>query len=674
MLTRPGSPSLRSFGILVLAVGTSLPGQLFAQENPERLDSIIPLLDRTRKDTLQLRMLIMAAESWYTSPNAFPYLHRLDSLSTELLQDPSAKVRAKARHARGAYHFFIGYHAKFERNIPLALASLEQATKHFGDGGHHHAVGECHDALGLVLQLAGEDGEAEEHFRDELRIARRINDPGLLNQSLIHLARIAGDRGQWAMADTYLDSCGAGPPGDSALVLVERARILGGQGRKEEQEQSLQAALSAGGRSENPWDQLPAYTPLVRLLYASERFAEGRDKARACAVLAARMGDQVAECTCIMLEGDGAYLMGDGPTAEARWLAGMELAESNGTIGVARELGDEGSMLHAAAKLKQLYAAQGRTAEALRYTQLWAELSDSVRQMDGRSEVLLLQYREQRALDSLTHEQSLLRSRLEHEGVLAEERLQRYVLLGVAIIVILLLIGLWSRSRFREKANKRIIKAHEDLLESERQRENEAVRTRIARDIHDDIGSGLTKIAMLSNEAKRKVQAEADELHTTLDRITTHSRSVSAALSDIVWSVDPAQDSSAELVHHANHVAHRLLDDAGMRHELSFEHTEPGHPVSPSTKHHVMMVMKEAINNALKYAEAQRITVRLTAGAGRFELLVQDDGKGFDPLAAARAGNGMRNMDERAKALGAGFTLTAASGQGCTIAMAGPLV
>ncbi|MBL7983916.1 MAG: hypothetical protein JNM91_02910, partial [Flavobacteriales bacterium] len=109
-----------------------------AQENPARLDSIVPLLDPAKKDTTQLTMLIWACESWSTSPKAFPFLHRLDTLSAELLLHSSARVRERARHARGAFHFFTGYHAKFERNIPRALASFQQAITDFQAGGHEH--------------------------------------------------------------------------------------------------------------------------------------------------------------------------------------------------------------------------------------------------------------------------------------------------------------------------------------------------------------------------------------------------------------------------------------------------------------------------------------------------------------------------------------------------------
>ena len=159
----------------------------------------------------------------------------------------------------------------------------------------------------------------------------------------------------------------------------------------------------------------------------------------------------------------------------------------------------------------------------------------------------------------------------------------------------------------------------------------------------------------------------------TLERISSHSREVSAALSDIVWTVDPAHDTSMELVNHARLVAQRLLDGSGVAHELRFDHIDPAHPVAPGTKHHIVMVIKEAINNALKYAEAKHIKVQFEAGAHRVKLVVSDDGKGFDPAASARTGNGLRNMQARAEAIAGTLAIESAIAGGCVLQLEGPL-
>ena len=246
------------------------------------------------------------------------------------------------------------------------------------------------------------------------------------------------------------------------------------------------------------------------------------------------------------------------------------------------------------------------------------------------------------------------------------------VLAIAALLARLLYVARRNETQLRAK-NQEIVEAHEQAMQAEKQREAEQVRTRIARDIHDDIGSGLTKITLLGNEAKVNMQVSVEALVATLDRIITHSREVGAALGDIVWAVDPAHDTSIELVSHARLMAQRLLDGTGVAHEFRIAHIDPAHPVTPGTKHHIVMVMKEAINNALKYAGAIRITVELEAGAHHFMLHVKDDGKGFDPAAMATAGNGLRNMQARSEAIGSMLTVESSLGCGCTVRMEGPL-
>lgn len=265
------------------------------------------------------------------------------------------------------------------------------------------------------------------------------------------------------------------------------------------------------------------------------------------------------------------------------------------------------------------------------------------------------------------------RERLKADARLAEERThsRNRLIGGVLVLCIAILLG-WLLFTTRRK-NAKILRAQEQVVEAEKQRETEQVRTRLARDIHDDIGSGLTKIALLGNEAKRRMQESSEELSATLDRIITHSREVSASLSDIVWTVNPEHDNSAELVSHAQNLARRMLDHSAVAHEFHFRHEEPLFDVAPGTKHHIVMVMKEAINNALKYAEAKHISVELEAGAQHFSLQVKDDGKGFDPVAMAATGNGLRNMRARAEAIGATLAMESEPGLGCTVRMEGPL-
>lgn len=653
----------RAFLILL---GVISLGSLRAQENPARLDSITPLLDPAKKDTLQLTMLIWACESWSTSPKAYPFLRRLDTLSAELLLHPSAHVRARARHARGAFHFFTGYHAKFERNIPHALSSFEQAITDFQEGGHEHAVGECLDALGLVYGLAGAEDRSERAYRDELRIARSIAHTGLRIQALTHLAGIHMGRKEYDIAWACLDSCANGSAADSALVLVERARIRHVQGRTEDAEALLLRSLTVAGRSDNAWDSLPALAPLTRLYYERGMQAEGLRTARICALLAERMGDQTAQCGCINLIGDGLALSGDHRGAELWYRRGLALADSLGNVGVARELGDEGSMLYALNGLRAVLKAQGRAVEALEITDRWSVLKDSVERMNGREAVLFSRFREEELRDSLEHVNSARTMALEHAHELASERTRRYIIIGACALALALALALWSRFRIARKANTAILAAQDKLVNSEKQREAEQVRTRIARDVHDQLGSDLTKLSMLGSEVSASLKDDpgsVPQLVADIDRIASEA---GRSLSDIVWAVEPAHDTLTGLMDRSRQFCERMLKDCGATYTIDCIVEGRDRPIDPATKRDLYLILREAVNNTVKYAEAHCIHVTFVAREHSIRLEVKDDGKGFNTTSAMRKGRGLRNLKERAERLD-GRLVIASEPQGGTL-------
>lgn len=625
---------------------------LHAQENPARLDSITPLLDPAKKDTLQLTMLIWACESWTTSPKAFPYLERLDDLSAELLLDKRPSVRKRARHARGAYHFFTGYHAKFERNIPLALSSFEQAIADFEQGGHDHAVGECLDAIGLVYGLAGANDQAEASFSEELRIGRSIGHHFLQTQALVHLARSSTERGEHDRAWAYLDSCGKGSPADTSMVLNERAHIRSAQGRYADAESLYRRSLAAASRSHNEWDKLPALAPLARLLYGTERPAEGLLIANECAAVAERMGDATAHCGCVNLVGDGHRLLGDLSKAASAYLKGLALAEATGNVGASRELGDEGSMLYATARLKEVFKQQGRTAEALGMTERWAALSDSVERMNGREDVLRIRFREEALRDSLSHVQAAQVDALQHELQLRRERTRRNVVVGVTATLIIIALLLWSRIRMARKANAAILAAQDKLVSSEKQREADQVRAGIARDVHDQLGSDLTKLSMLGSEVNASLKDDpgaVPRLAADIDRIAIEA---GRSLSDIVWAVEPAHDTLTGLMDRSRQFCERMLKDCGATYTIDCIVEGRDGPIDPALKRDLYLILREAVNNTVKYAEAHCIHVTFVAREHNIRLEVKDDGKGFNTTSVMRKGHGLRNLKERAERLG----------------------
>lgn len=638
-----------------------------SQENPERLDSILPLLDPASKDTNQLRMLIWASESWTTSPNAWPYLRRLDSLSNELLLAKEPRIRERARHARGAYHFFVGYHAKFERNIPQALHSFQQAIKDFDAGGHRHAVGQCLDGLGLVYGLADEQDRAEAAFRKELEIGREIGHDGLRTQALVHLASVQAARGHFANARLSLDMAPARTPSDSTLVLIEMAHVHALEGSRDEAERSLRKSLEVASRTTNAWDSLPALTPLIRLLYTSGRQTEGLLMARTCVRLAERMGDATAHCGCINLVADGLRDMGHPDQAEPWYRKGLALAEHTGNIGAARELGDEGSMLYASDGLRGLYKSQGRLSEALAMSELWSMLKDSVQRMNGREEVLTARFMEEAIRDSLVSVAERQQRALAEDRRASRDRLRLSVAVIIVLLALILALAFWSRARLLRRTNHAILSAQQEVVNSEKRREAEEVRTRIARDVHDQLGSDLTKLVMLGTEVNASVKDDPAAVPMLAARIEHIASDATRSLSDIVWAVDHANDSLSRLIEHSRRYCERMLAGSGIDHTIECRVEGRDRSIDPATRRDLYLILREAVNNAVKYADADGIEVVFVAHGNKVLLTVKDDGRGFNLPHAMRQGHGLGNLKARAERMGGSLVIASEPGGGTLI-------
>jgi len=650
------SSFLRSVLATVLAFGSCWSnGGAFAQENPERLDSVIRQLDRTSEDTIQLALLISACESWYTSNNAFPYMQRLDSLSKKLLTSSDPAVRERAVHARGAFHFFTGYHAKFARNIPLALHSFHAAMDEFGSIGSQGALAETYDALGILFRAVGDHEQAFAAFLEERRIAASLQRPHITTQALVHLAACAADQGDFQAATLYLDSCGAGSPTDSSAVLNERARIATINGNRPTAIQLLQESLAIAKRSTNPWDQLPVLAPLARAHYAMDQNTDGLSTAKECERISKEVGDQTAFCTCMVLVGEGERRTGQTKSAEGKLLDALQLAHEIGNIGAARELGDEGSVLHITELLGRHYREQGRVAEALKMSDAWIVAQGELQRMSGRDEMLVMAFREEQLIDSLEYVNTTERESLLHAAKVQSERSKTIMLFAFAILVALIALVIWSRSRLLARSNAAILAAQQQLVESEKAREADVVRTRIASDIHDQLGSHLTKLVMLSDEVIANHVDKGSTLKTT-NAIKRVAHDATRSLSDIVWAVDPHQDDLSSLVERIRSHSLHMLEGTAIEHTIDCVHTGTHQRIDPSTKRDIQLIHREALNNAIKHAQATRIDVVMNSGPDRIVLRISDNGIGLGETAGI-AGNGVRNMHRRAERIGATLRL-----------------
>ncbi|MDX1911890.1 MAG: 7TM diverse intracellular signaling domain-containing protein [Saprospiraceae bacterium] len=230
----------------------------------------------------------------------------------------------------------------------------------------------------------------------------------------------------------------------------------------------------------------------------------------------------------------------------------------------------------------------------------------------------------------------------------------------------------------REKMEIELASRTEEIHRKNKELESlkmEQTRMRIARDLHDEMGSTLSSISIMAESAKRKLTEDADR--TQLDFIGVKTREVMDSMSDIVWSVNPENDRFEQVVVRMEELTTTLM----VAREIPFHFEAPtsdemAHVDIPMEKRKdFYLIFKEALNNAVKYAQASRVEVKIEVPEGKVLLTVRDNGVGFNinNVQPGLGGNGLRNMFNRANNIQADLNIESEPGNGTTVRLEMPL-
>lgn len=214
-------------------------------------------------------------------------------------------------------------------------------------------------------------------------------------------------------------------------------------------------------------------------------------------------------------------------------------------------------------------------------------------------------------------------------------------------VVVILVLTVFFRMRMR-----RHLERIEWLQAVERE------RARIARDMHDDLGAGLTRIAMLGASVRRQ---------DTVDEICTTACGLVTAMDEIVWAVNPRHDTLDSLAAYLGKYAQDFLGKAGLRCRLDIPFDLPERSLAAPVRHGLFLAFKEALNNIVRHALAHEVHVTLECDDQGFILTVRDDGRGFNAANDAGLGDGLGNMRHRIDTLGGRFEIESAVGAGTSV-------
>lgn len=345
------------------------------------------------------------------------------------------------------------------------------------------------------------------------------------------------------------------------------------------------------------------------------------------------------------------------------------------------EAGELNSLSTFSKQLYEVYFQLGDHENALIYYKKFDAARDSLYSTESKLQIEALTT--QREID-------LKNKQIELDKLAVEKKRNERLYFGIGLLLLMFLLLFIYRNFINQKnanilledKNVRISKAmqelretQEQLIETEKQKEKALLRERISQDIHDDISSNLTKISLLSERLKLKInKSGAAEDDGLVEKITYFSRESVTKLGDIIWSTNPERDNLESLLSYMRDFLNKFLEDAPLEYQVHFPDELPAESINPELRQNLFLVLKESVHNAVKYSKASRIDVTFESGDGQYRLVVADDGVGMTGDLVQGSGNGMENMKKRMGAVGGQMLIGSTSGKGTTLEFFGALL
>jgi signal transduction histidine kinase/ligand-binding sensor domain-containing protein len=235
------------------------------------------------------------------------------------------------------------------------------------------------------------------------------------------------------------------------------------------------------------------------------------------------------------------------------------------------------------------------------------------------------------------------------------------------IFVLLLLLLSWFIYYLSTK------KLRQKLFLLKQQQQITSLRNRIASDIHDDIGAGLTKISIQSELAKQNKKALANDYLEVIENINLQSHDLVNSLGEIVWTINPQYDKAESMLAYFRHYIHKFLEGLPLQYHIYFPDAVTDEDVHPDIKRNLFLILKEALNNAVKHAHANELNIYFEINAHHYIMRIEDNGKGMNDEHENIFGNGLKGMKNRAAQINAVLKIASQQNKGTTVFIEGDL-
>ncbi len=235
--------------------------------------------------------------------------------------------------------------------------------------------------------------------------------------------------------------------------------------------------------------------------------------------------------------------------------------------------------------------------------------------------------------------------------------------MAAVALVALILLSVWYYTNSKLEKQK---------LEMEKREAIEKERNRISQDVHDDMGSGLTKIAILSEVVKKQL-AEPEKAKEQLEKIAGFSRELVDNLQDIIWVLNPKNDTLESLSSYIREYGLKYFEPLAVQVKFNYPEHFANKVLSEEQRRNIYMTVKESFTNIAKHAWSNEVTVTIAETSNEILLAIADDGKGFDVSKVRVFANGLKNMQNRIEQIGGSYNISSVPGNGTLTAIRLPV-
>jgi len=637
-------------------------------QNQKRIDSLLNVLESAKEDTAKVNILnALGSELRSNNPDTSILLAtQALSLSEKVkskkhIADSYLEIAA-ANHLKGNYPsslensfkalslseeigykpgiakslHYIGNAYTSKSDLPKALDYFFKAVKMYEEIGNKKGIATLLGNIGTVYIDQGDYPKALDYFFKALKMGEELGNKKGIAMHLGNIGLVYSGQGDFSKAlDYYFKALKMEEEfGDKYGIEVHLSNIGNIYSKQKDYHKALDYYFRALKMAEQIGEKYGIAILLGNIGSASSA-QKDYPKALDYFFKALKMHEEMENKNgiAITLGNIGGVYSQTGKFADAEEYLkkGIAINDSIGTLDNLRLFEES---------LSQLYDTTGRYKLALEHYKKAVELKDTLFNQEKNKEITRKEMNYEFEKAQAAHDKELAVAGIE---IKKQTLLKNSLMGGIALLAILFFL-IYSNFRTNQKLKL------------------ENIRNNIAADLHDDIGSTLNSISLFSEVAKK----EAGKEIPALEQIGVSSRKIIDAMSDIVWTINPENDTFENVIARMRSLAYLMLKSKGI--EFTFKADESLNQLSLPmlTRKNVYLLFKEATNNIVKYSNTSRASFQISHNDKNVKMVIRDSGVGFD-MENTQMGNGIKNMRRRAVEIDGQLIIESAEGNGTNI-------